>query len=310
MKKATKKIVLIAIILIVIGIIFALIGSLTGGMRSVTFGKNGISIGPKLGENSSENLVTDKYDFEKFINVKVDADLYKIEFVRGNEYAVEFSYDENYEKPNIYLKDDTLIINDEENNFSFLGFNRIGIFSQNSKPRIKIYYPETTKFNNVEIENSGELVIKDLIAKQIDLNIDLGSADISDIETDNLEIEIDGGKCNINNVEAGKSNISLDLGELSTRDFKTKGLKVDNRNGEINLHGTFEGKNNIECDLGSINIDTSLKEEDCSYSIDVDLGSVKINGKAVDSTIVNNTSSNNSIKAEISGGEVNINFAK
>lgn len=307
MHNVTKKIAIIATAMIGLGIILIIIGGLAGGMGPIHFGKNGFSIGYEEG-TILKDLKTERKSLNEFSDVDVNVDLYDIEFVPGNEYAVEYTYNKNIKKPIISANGKSLTISQNEHINGINLLDGLNLLKGFSSPSIKIYYPKNASFDHIRIQNNaGDIQIDYAIAKKIDLELDLGDASLSNVTTDHLGISISAGDCNLTDVIASKGDISSDLGNLSTRNFSAKGLEIENNAGDINLQGNFTGKNKIEADMGDVEVTTTLPEKDYNYNVKVDLGDFKING-ARTSPLVKSNGASNHIEIESSAGDVKLNF--
>lgn len=308
MQDITKKIAIIATAMIGLGIILAIIGGMTGGMDPIHFGKDGFTIG--YGERTIlKDLKTEKKRVNEFTNLEGNVELSDIEFVQGDEYAVEYTYNEHTIKPTISSNGTNLIINQKEHFYKKHHFLQGFHFLKNTDhSTIKIYYPKDASFHDINIQNSaGNVQINDAIAKKIELELDLGEATLSNVKADHLSISISAGNCNLSDVTTLKGDLSLDLGDLETKNFNSKDLEVEVDAGNANLQGTFTGKNIIDADLGEVVLTTTLPEKDYNYNVEVDLGDVEINGSKT-SSLVKSSDAANHIKIESSLGDVKLNF--
>lgn len=278
----TKKIMIMASILVGVGVVLFIIGIGIGGLTGNAFGGDY--------KFESEKL-------EEFKNVELDADMYDVSFVKGESYKIEYNYLEKYGKPNqVEVIDDTLYFTSHSNKWKnkFFNFDLINLFGNNEKreQQVTVYLPEKANINEVNIElDMGDLELKDLNIKDLSADLNLG-----DISGEKLVVET--------------SNISLDMGDFEFEDFVSKGLEADMNLGDFDVSGKLEGLTVVNSDMGSININTTLSKESYSYNVDVDMGDVKINRESNMSKVLENNGAPNRIEVNCAMGDVELYFEK
>lgn len=122
--------------------------------------------------------------------------------------------------------------------------------------------------NTLEIENSFNffnrnnqtLIIyipKDFIFNQVDLDMDASNINIDKLSTNNLEIDIDATNFEANYLICNNIDVNIDAGKI-------KIASLDSQNSQFN------------CDIGDIDVSMTGNENDYTYYVSNDIGSVKV----------------------------------
>ena len=158
------------------------------------------------------------------------------------------------------------------------------------------------------IANSGDVRLKDIDAKGSatidndfgnvvlagvradDLSVDLnaGNADIGGIRAVTVSIKNDFGRIDLDNVVADSLDLKLNSGDLSAGNVETGDLFIDSDFGLVRIDSlVLGGAGEIEQNSGDVRIGVNMNEDDLSYEIDVDAGSITIDGRKTGNSAYN-----------------------
>lgn len=193
---------------------------------------------------------------EKINNIKIDVDYANIELKKGNNLAIDAQ--NVSEKLIVQEMQDTLTIKERKTQ----------IFSNKKKENITITIPNELSY--------------------LEINMDAGKLDISDITSNKTKIDAGAGKVKV--VSAIFKDLELDLGA-----------------GKFYYDGYLKGNCKIEQGLGEITL--NLKDNDYTFIAEKGLGSIKINNESYKevATKYNGTNIIN-IEGGIGNIDVNINY--
>lgn len=284
MSNKMRGFLIICGIIIGVGLVFGVIGTALGGLKGLSAVQTRVpwvNFGA-IGEKSNETKSVDSF---KSVNLKCD--MGKVEFIEGDEYKVDITYNTGNGAPVIEVSGDQLSVETKQ--------RPIGLFNWGESPvnrdtSIKIYYPKGTEFDDVEINN------------------DLGDLRIDHLTAENLKIDLDAGNASLNAVEADRLTAKLNCGNLEGKKLKTKGLDAELDMGRINLDGAFYGTTKADCDMGDCTLTTSVPKDDYTFMTSVDMGKCDIDGMSVKSGMVSNKGAENSMELTCDMGNITIDF--
>lgn len=173
-----------------------------------------------------------------------------VEIIKSDEAKV----DTNNKHIKYEIKDNKIIVNEEKSSFT----KRI------KDNYVKVYIPEDLEFDEVFISNGA------------------GKMTVSDITTDQLELDLGAGATEVNNVYSNKETIiDCGVGELNINKSVFRNLDLDAGVGKLTLSVKLLNNSKIDAGVGEINID--LLDSIDNYRIETDkgIGSVTINGDDV-----------------------------
>ncbi len=131
--------------------------------------------------------------------------------------------------------------------------------------------------NNLEVElNLGSMVIEDLNLNKLDVEGDLGNIIISNVSTKELEADCSAGNIEIENVSSLKNELSSNMGNIIAKNLSGN-LEAESNMGNIELEYD-EFDYNIEGKVNMGNMEIILpKNSNLSINTDVNLGKIKTN---------------------------------
>lgn len=193
----------------------------------------------------------------KIDKIQVDVDITDLELVYGESYIITYKFPEN-KSPEFSVKDGKLSVIDKRRKVSFNVTNGFGITSDSYKMIIQV--PYETKLED------------------INLNVELGSIQITDISSKALEIKAECGSVECNQVTIDDATIKAELGSIEVDKSIVKSGDIKAECGSVELDGDFE-KLKVKCEIGSIDITSDKSSDDMDLDLDAKLGSITVNGK-------------------------------
>lgn len=306
MKSGFKNIWKISVIAIAIGLILATIGLILGANRHIYADTSGLHVVDSKGPIEIKDL-----KLNKFTDIDIESDVFDIEFIESNDYGIEIKYYENIEKPTYSLEDGTLKISTAAKNISnFRFFNLDFNFDIINDQSIKIYLPKNTNLNNISIKsNVGSIDISNFTSQNLNIESDIGDVTINDAKLDKLNAKLDTGKLNIENCEITDGKIKTGIGDVKGTNLKSSGLNIDCDTSSIKLQGDLQGDTEISSNIGSITLETSNDKSFYNYDISTDIGSIKLDDEKQGSKITNSdVNSNNNLNLFTDTGSISVKF--
>lgn len=207
-------------------------------------------------------------DTEAFDSMDLDLDVGDLEIVAGDSYQIQYDYPKKSE-PDIKVENGRLVV------------------TQKQKFKRHLY-------------NNYKMIItvpKDPEMKSLDLDMDMGSAELTDVYAKNLTVEADMGSIEIDNSEFGVIDIAADMGSITLDNviFSQGSCEADMGSiemtgasfervvctadmGSIDIDGSFEDIE-ADCSMGSVAITTTEDLDKISFDLSADMGDVTVNGK-------------------------------
>jgi hypothetical protein len=351
MSKPLRGITIAAAVMLAAGLLLAGMGYMAGGsFRPVYFDETGLHIagfGKKSESAQSEKMDRFSENLNSFDSIEADLDRYEVDLIPSDKFAIEAEYNKDIGKPEVKVENNTLTIKSRKNKFLNVDIDLFGLTFNRDYQSIKIYYPKDTKWKNLALQvGVSDLDFDGLNAEKLDLNIDYGKLNLSNVNAGAVKVELDSGDCTLKNIQAddlnvnndlGKtviegaklktfemeadsgdvtitditsdsSKLNLDLGKLTAKGLFSKGLKVTNDSGDINLQGTLLGTTDVTCDMGKVTISPGGSKDQFNYELNTDMGSATIGGDKVSGSIKSANSAPNTLKVKNSMGDINIVF--
>lgn len=151
-----------------------------------------------------------------------------------------------------------------------------------------IYIPPIALGNFKIKTGAGKVVVDNLIANDLKLNLGAGKVEITSLEVLN-NAKIDGG-----------------AGEISIKDGIINNLDMDMGVGKVSINSKLLGDNEIDAGVGELNLNLTGSENDYSITVDKGIGSIKLSGNNIKNGVYGN--GNNKIDIDGGVGSIKINF--
>ncbi len=204
----------------------------------------------------------------------------------GSGYAVDISYPQGAETPDVSIKNGVLYINEKRRQYIW------NIFTRDAwkQGRVEVTVPDA-KLSDINIENvNGKIYIPAI------------NADRFHGETVNGGVTLEGTQGG--NIHCESVNGAVSMTNCTARD----GAHGETVNGSVTIAGELRGKIHAEAVNGSVSVATALPVS--QYDIDVETvsGSVRVDGEKYKKSYHSRRGMENSIKAESVNGSVTVEF--
>ncbi|WP_164995843.1 DUF4097 family beta strand repeat-containing protein [Miniphocaeibacter massiliensis] len=285
-----KKTIIFASILIFLGVIICFIAFGISGWKTFNYNTKYGSIGFGHYKFSHiEGEIIEKsglQTLEEFNKIGIDlnyADLI-IKSSDNEDYKIEVNYKNKNSKVAYDVKNKVLNIEDTyHKNFRH----------RNNRNEIIVYIP-----NSVEIESFqsycdyGEITIEKLNSKNIEIENNMGSVNISDSKLTNLEID-------------------LDMGDFTATSTIFTNLDLESNMGSVEINGQIFGSNELSMDMGELILNLNQSKENTKLIAESDIGSITIDGttsSGLSTEQIINPNGKEIINLESNIGSIEINF--
>lgn len=146
----------------------------------------------------------------------------------------------------------------------------------------QVIITQADSFKNLGNRMKCDLTItvpEDVEIVDLQVELDLGNMDISQIEADTADIRLDLGDLDVKNCSFTKSTIETDLGDMKIADSNLGNATVESDLGNVKvLDCEFEDLE-VVADLGNIEVKSKTDLTDFQIQAEVDMGNLEINGK-------------------------------
>ncbi|MCL1797982.1 MAG: DUF4097 domain-containing protein [Eggerthellaceae bacterium] len=301
MNKTMKNFLVIAAVVVLVGVVFAGIGFGLGGMRSVAFTRTGMVVM----DGESKDVVRINESYTKLTSININIDTAEVRLVEGDSFALEGRYNSFLQSFEVDERDGVLTIKGKNLAHGWWG---VGFFDTSGNS-LTLTYPKGTNFENVDIKLSlGSLEMRNLDADSLAVNLALGDFNGSALSAQTMNASLNLGSCTLRDLTVTElADFSLDSGSLQLKDSAVNNLSVKNSLGSFEYSGELKGRTKATLDLGSLTFDLTNREQELSYTIDVDLGSIRINGKEKGSHVdVSNASPTSTLDISLSLGDAKV----
>lgn len=279
MKKITKMILIIVVVLTVVGFGFIIAGTVTaGGVGALTaqlrsgelnFGnwhfEDGVYykgdvevdltdvVDETMGLIPSGNEEDEKNFTEDIKTVEVDADLANVTIKTTDVVHIKVTLKEGYKK---YYKAET------NGDVLHISYDVQG-HSFKQGPKILIEIPEEMVLDGIYIDTDlGEVTLSKLAypLQELEINSDLGNIRVED--------------CTVQE----SATIAAALGNIVIEDSHFRKIDMSADMGNIELSGTIEDEITAQADMGNIEVDVDGKAENYNIQLSSDMGNVEFEG--------------------------------
>lgn len=247
MKKTTKTLLIVSLVLIILGGGLLIAGALSGGWAQL---KNTDLIS---GEELQEKVID--YD-EAFNKIEIDAQSYPVKILKSNDANTHVRYrtDENHvvkmgndrDTFKITVKYDT---KKSENIDLGIWYDIFGI---NNEKNIYIYLPEK-EYESIKLKaDAGDVEIDGLKIKNLTAELKAGSFDLKNMLIESGEIKCEAGEVEIDNSTLNNSNIYANVGSIDIEKSKLKNVNLEAKLGDIDVNDCEYDGGSMRVNLGSI----------------------------------------------------------
>ena len=158
----------------------------------------------------------------------------------------------------------------------------------------------------------GNVSFSDFKADSLVASLNAGNADFKGISAGKIEITNDYGKIDIGDIVAEDLTLILNAGDLSADHIKTADLYVNSDFGTVRIDRLeLSGQSEINQSSGDVRVGLDISEDDLSYELYTDAGSISVDGKKSGGSLVSrNAGSSVSLVVNSNFGDVTLKFLK
>lgn len=338
MKRTLKIISLIALCLLLVGTALGFCGWMAGGTFSFAY----IPKEHKFISGDDESFSMKTKDLDRFTDIVLNADSMNVKLLTGDKFSITYP-ESTYNEVTSEVKNDKLTVTaDSRHKITFLSFGT----RQRQEP-ITITVPKDALLNTVSyVIKLGDCEMKNLTCEELLIendfgdikieNLNGGTADIKakngDVVVSNSKVNVAGfdlnlGNCDINNLTGTAANLNLDSGNCKMADssideltyegnlgnftsanciLKIADLTLDS--GDCTITALCTDKLNADLHLGNCELSLLGEKKFFDIHLDVDLGTIKIDGEKQGSTYTNDNAKAPSIDITNNCGDIDVNF--
>lgn len=242
----SKKIIGLGAVLCAAGVILTGAGLAMGGKLGIYMDRNGIHSMSEAVEEEKEPYVMKKTKLEELHDLSLKTDFAEICLIPSDDFYLEYRVKGNSKEPTVKTENGKLVF--EENLYSGnMGDAKVYFFSVNIPAfqgektmdyYVKLYYPEDTVFNTVELESEDE-------------NIEAGN-----LTADTLKIHNAYGDTEVRNLKGNQLDVTVNDGDFTADDIKAEKFSVTNAYGDVKLGDFNGGSGEITLNDGKFKINT------------------------------------------------------
>lgn len=293
MKSFVKVWLGVALITIGIGIVI-LVVSFCAGVSWTDFTFNRMSFTSEDVPNYSL-----KESYTDIKNIDFNIQYGEVKIIKGNTFSIDAKhFPENGIES--YVSDGTWTIDTDvttDNYIKVFGFKIPAsdfYHWDEFSPQVTITIPENFSAENFNmVVSAGDVKADEIMAQEGYLEVSAGR-----ISVDKLEI-------------SGSSEYHIGAGQIEVERANINNITVDCGVGNVVIEGTITGDNDITCDIGSVKLKLNGDEEDYSYDVSADIGSVEINHHNYQGTseeVINNNGADYNLSLECNIGNITVDF--
>ena len=301
MKKSTKRITVIAAIMIVSGILLTVVGFFLGAKLTLTSDENGLKA------FDSGKQVSESFSLDSFTNIEGNLDDVDFEIIPSTEFKVEIT---RQEKQIITheIKNNTLYLNEKSPsglNGGIIKFNIDLGFVSTPQSIVKLYVPKDTIFSainlvseygNVQIDgitsanftieaNDGDMVLKGINSDVLTVTNSYGDIIAEDLKGEQTKFKTNDGDLSLKRLNTKTFNVSNDYGDSSLEDITSTDTIVSMSDGDINLKNVDTTNLQVSNEYGDMNGQSIAAQK---LNIALTDGNVTLNTVNTNNAIINN----------------------
>ncbi|WP_414050572.1 DUF4097 family beta strand repeat-containing protein [Macrococcus animalis] len=247
-----KKILMIALSLMVIGMIGMAISSMVFG------------IGSTYGQYNHEEVITKDF---KQVDIEVNTLSMEVINTKDNEAAIEIKNAKNENQVKYEVQDDTLKITGGESKGINVDFN-FGFTKEEDNMKVILHLP-LAQYEQFKVNaDVGDIDIDTLDAKVTTIDLNVGDVKVNEVLAKDLQFKVDVGDLTLRNINKDinlKGNVNVGNADIYYKEKPDNvNIVTDTNMGDITLNdvipkggmvGKGEHKIDLESNMGDISID-------------------------------------------------------
>lgn len=246
----------------------------------IIFGAVGLAFSWKNDFNTKDTLIEKKVASSGVKEIFVQSDVAKIDITPSSSDQIEATLKgklTSKHKPVLDVRKDgdKIIIEQREDGNKFFNIS----FGFSSQIHLQVFVPKKD-WQQLKVANSaGSINIHDVSAKTVDLNTDIGSINLTKMNSDQLTIQGSSGSITANEVKSNKIDITSDIGSVDVKQSDSE-MNIESSAGSVYVQQrTLTKPLTIKTDVGSIKVDLDEKPTNAFFEASSDVGSVNIFGQ-------------------------------
>lgn len=292
-----NKLVTVCLIVAALGILIGGIGYACGGrVYGLSLGGQGIIVNSNHGAPEGEDMqyIEENKELEAFQNLNLDASFTNVQIRESDHFGIEYHVRGN--RPvTTEIDGDTMTItqgrsNGAHSSFTLLSMGEVS-FKDFGEEYIIVYVPKGQELGDVSIEiESGDISIDAIQATQLTIKDSFGNVELNEANVTNGIIKIESGDVKFETMEAGEMQIENSFGGIDGGQMTVGTLKLELESGDCEIADLSAENAEVNAAFGSIEFGLRESVEAYSADIDMEFGSVDVNGEDM-GTKYKNTSS-------------------
>ena len=248
MTPTTKKVLIIAAIVVGAGLLLALLAWAFGAATSLVLGRGGVVAVTHVRHEVDAAL-------SEFDEIDLRLSVSTLTIRQGDSFHIEGSYygrEFNHE-----ITNGVLIVRGEEGTWT--PGTQIGVRHPRSGS-LTITMPEGTDLGDITLMvGVGNISLRELAADAVDISAGVGEISFRGTFSDSISISAGVGEIDVN--ATGTGSVSMEAGV-----------------GDVSFRGTFAGTNTIEVGTGDITVEIFDSQDNYSYNLQTGIGQIQVAG--------------------------------
>ena len=201
------------------------------------------------------------------VEAKLSFGTVKVEY--GDDYGYYYKNFTTETEPEFKIKNDKLVIS-QKNNINFNLFKDKAVDGT-----VTVTIPRDAVIDMDISLNMGSFNLTDINLGNLSVDADMGSITLNNCEMKNIGIQADMGGITFTDCRFNNGDFDANMGGITLTACNFSSASCDADMGSIEVSGTYDSLT-ADCDMGSIRADNTNK--DAKYDMDCDMGNIKING--------------------------------
>lgn len=272
MNKIKKHIAKIVVTLIIVGIVFILLGISMGAKYGMYVDLTGIHL------ISGVKCQVDAPNLDPFSNIAIDIQDIAIEFIKSDNYGIDFCYYDDEPLIHWSLENGTLTVkNTDPANMKFL-FSDFSFLNRGFKQSyIKIYFPSEITLANISIKtNNNDVTISNVTAENIKINNSYGNLVINNSSITAMDLALKSNNFFSKNLSGSTINLTSDYENVSFENLTANKLYLNAKSGDTYLTNSIIRDMNILSNYGKVTGNNLIAEK---TSMEFHSGDITLNGE-------------------------------
>ena len=261
-KKYLKTLNLVTVICVVVGIMINVVKF--AGMAAFSFFRNSSS--------GSNTMTAGDGNLDGFSDIDAELKFGELIVKYGDDYSFSYNNYPDGTEPSFKVKNNKLEIRQKGK----MDFNLFG--NNNFDGKVTVTIPKGTVVDMELNLNMGSLNLSDMTFGDVNVDADMGGINFRNCVMQDITLQADMGSIELKECEFKDGDLDANMGSITLKDCTFQTADCDADMGAIEVSGYYEALT-ADCDMGSIKADND--NTDAKYDLDCDMGDIKLHGKNV-----------------------------